>query len=473
MNPNRLLATTLALVVAVLGQGGIATAEDHQVSPTPVASPSGATTTDTAGTTSADPTAGATTDPTTLATSKPTTGLASPTAPTTGAVPANQVPVARPDAVSVVAGRAVTIRPLSNDTDADQQPQALRILAVTPADARITRSGSTMTLTARSTDRGPQVFDYTVTDGQDTATARITVTVTAPPLPAPTVTIALASKVVALRTYTIHGTVNRTTPGPVSVVVQQLIKGSWVRYKADRVDSRGTYSVSFRTRVPRSYTFRAVATWADGKRASTGRLTRQVVARPDAVVSGPLTRAQLPYSWRAGCPVPPRSLRKITLNRFTYTRVVARGTLIVRASAVPDILTVFRASFAARFPVRSMRPTDAFYDHGRRTPTQSDVAAMRADNTSAFNCRPVTGNPYRVSQHSYGNAIDINTVRNPYVVGSRVYPDFARTYLDRSKVRTGMITPRGVVATKMRQVGWPWGARWSHPDYQHFSANGG
>jgi hypothetical protein len=134
---------------------------------------------------------------------------------------------------------------------------------------------------------------------------------------------------------------------------------------------------------------------------------------------------------------------------------------------------VFKASFNARFPVRSMRPSDAFYAGGSRTPTQSDVAAMKADNTSAFNCRPVTGNPYRVSQHSYGNAIDINTVRNPYVVGSRVYPDSARTYLNRSRVRTGMITRTGVIATRMRQLGWPWGARWSHPDYQHFSSNGG
>jgi hypothetical protein len=120
-----------------------------------------------------------------------------------------------------------------------------------------------------------------------------------------------------------------------------------------------------------------------------------------------------------------------------------------------------------------MKPVDAFYAGGRRTPTQSDIAAMKADNTSAFNCRPVTGNPYRVSQHSYGNAIDVNTVRNPYVVGSRVYPGFARPYLNRSRVRTGMITRGGVLATKMRQLGWPWGARWSHPDYQHFSANGG
>ena len=54
-----------------------------------------------------------------------------------------------------------------------------------------------------------------------------------------------------------------------------------------------------------------------------------------------------------------------------------------------------------------------FYAAGRRSPTGSDLAAMRADNTSAFNCRTVTGNPYRLSQHSYGNAIDINTVRNP------------------------------------------------------------
>ncbi len=120
-----------------------------------------------------------------------------------------------------------------------------------------------------------------------------------------------------------------------------------------------------------------------------------------------------------------------------------------------------------------MRPADAFYAGGRRTPTGSDLAAMRADNTSAFNCRPVTGNPYRVSQHSYGNAIDINTVRNPYVVGSRVFPGFARTYLRRSNVRTGMITSGGVIATSMRRLGWPWGARWSHPDYQHFSSNGG
>ena len=59
----------------------------------------------------------------------------------------------------------------------------------------------------------------------------------------------------------------------------------------------------------------------------------------------------------------------------------------------------------------------------------------------------MVGNPYRLSQHSYGNAIDINTVENPYVTGSRVYPAGSRRYLDRSPYRRGMILPGGVIAS--------------------------
>ena len=202
-------------------------------------------------------------------------------------------------------------------------------------------------------------------------------------------------------------------------------------------------------------------------------LARQVRAVLDAQVSGPLSRAQVPYSWRSGCPVPPSALRKVTLNRFDFHGVVARGSVVVRSTTVPAVVRVFTASFKARFPVKSMKPSDTIYAGGGRTPTQSDVAAMRAGNTAAFNCRSVTGNPYRISQHSYGNAIDINTIQNPYVTGSHVYPSFAREYLNRSTYRKGMILSGGVIATQMRRVGWPWGARWSHPDYQHFSSNGG
>ena len=431
VNRHRLVATALVLSCGVLGQAGIAIADDE----------------------------GTVNDS------------------TTGA---NAAPVANPDGpATVVAGKTVRIDVLANDTDPDGDELTIVSVSDTAHATIVPATGTTrqqVDYKTASTDRGSKTFTYTIEDGQaHQATGTVTVSVTAPPPPPVTrkVSISMSQTVVALRSYTISGSVNRLVPRPIDVSVQRLSGGTWVRYRTDRVDSAGRYAVPFRTDNPKRYVFRAVATWGDKKRATSARLARTVVARTDIAVSGPLSARDVPHSYRSGCPVTPGGLRRITMNRFTYSHRVARGSLVVRASAVSDILSVFKASFSQRFPLRSMRPSDAFYAGGRRTPTQSDVAAMRADNTSAFNCRPVTGNPYRVSQHSYGNAIDINTVRNPYVVGSRVYPSFARTYLNRSNVRTGMITRRGVIATKMRQLGWPWGARWSHPDYQHFSSNGG
>jgi hypothetical protein len=383
----------------------------------------------------------------------------------------NTAPVANPDTATVVAGRSVTIPVLANDTDAEDQAD-LVVTGVDDARAAVDATQKNVVFTAAGGDRGPQAFHYTVSDGQESATGDVTVTVTAPPVTR-RVTISMPKTVVALRDYEVSGSVNVTAPRPIDVVVQRRTGGSWHAWKSDRADADGDWSVPFSSNRLTTYRFRAVATWGDDKRATSDALSRTVVGRADLTVSGPLSAADVPYSYRSGCPVGPASLRRITVNRFTYSGTVARGSLVVRSSVTGAISRVFTAAFAKRFRIHSMKPTDAFYAGGSRTPTQSDVAAMRADNTSAFNCRPVTGNPYRVSQHSYGNAIDINTVRNPYVVGSRVYPSFARTYLNRSNVRTGMITRRGVVATTFRNLGWPWGARWAHPDYQHFSSNGG
>ena len=54
-----------------------------------------------------------------------------------------------------------------------------------------------------------------------------------------------------------------------------------------------------------------------------------------------------------------------------------------------------------------------------------DDRSMAANNTSGFNRRPVAGTD-RWSEHSYGRAIDLNPVQNPYVVGSTVAPEEGR-----------------------------------------------
>jgi len=189
------------------------------------------------------------------------------------------------------------------------------------------------------------------------------------------------------------------------------------------------------------------------------------IVAPYSVTVHRVRRSEVRYTYRSGCPVGPAALRRMRIVFTNFAGDAAPGNLIVHKNVVGDLKRVFGNAHRARFNVRRVLPMDRYRG--------DDIRAMEADNTSAFNCRHVTGNPYRLSQHSYGNAIDINTFENPYVTSSRVYPSGARTYLNRQNVRKGMIVPGTVIAKTMRNRGWPWGARWSNPDYQHFSANGG
>ncbi len=82
---------------------------------------------------------------------------------------------------------------------------------------------------------------------------------------------------------------------------------------------------------------------------------------------------------------------------------------------------------------------------------------MASDNTSAFNCRPVSGTT-TFSEHSYGTAIDINPKENPYTTVA----------LD-TKVK-GSIT---AAVNIMKTYGFKWGGEWAgKKDYQHFSVSG-
>ena len=133
---------------------------------------------------------------------------------------------------------------------------------------------------------------------------------------------------------------------------------------------------------------------------------------------------------------------------------------------VPDVITVFRRLYAARFPIRQIRPVDVY--HG------SDSRSTAADNTSSFNCRfAVAPGQKHWSMHAYGEAIDINTVENPYIQGSSVMPPAGSAYADRSRVRRGMAVAGNALVRAFDAVGWGWGGRWSgSKDYQHFSVNG-
>jgi len=176
--------------------------------------------------------------------------------------------------------------------------------------------------------------------------------------------------------------------------------------------------------------------------------------------------ADLRWSWRPGCPVAPAELRRVRLAFWGFDGRRRLGELVVHRDAVPAVVGAFLRLYADRFPIRRMRPVDAYRG--------SDDASMAADNTSAFNCRAaVASGPARWSEHAYGRAVDVNPVENPYVLGRRVLPLAGRKSLARSRYRRGMAVEGGALVRAFGAVGWAWGGRWhASRDYQHFSATG-
>jgi hypothetical protein len=187
---------------------------------------------------------------------------------------------------------------------------------------------------------------------------------------------------------------------------------------------------------------------------------------PYAALVQHVTARDLPYSWHSGCPVGPAQLRRVRLRYVGFDGRAHTGQLIVNERVARDVIGVFGELYAARFPIRKMVPVDVY--HG------SDSRSTAADNTSSFNCRfAVAPGPKHWSMHAYGEAIDINTVENPYVVGSSVMPPAGRAYMNRARVRRGMAVEGSVLVRAFSRVGWGWGGRWSGTkDYQHFSTTG-
>src|SRR5262249_57365297 len=92
----------------------------------------------------------------------------------------------------------------------------------------------------------------------------------------------------------------------------------------------------------------------------------------------PVTRAQLQHAWHAGCPVGPSSLRRLRLAYWGFDGQRHVGTLVVNRTAVGPLTIVFRRLYRARFPIRRMRPIDAYGG--------DDERSLAADNTATVNC---------------------------------------------------------------------------------------
>lgn len=180
-------------------------------------------------------------------------------------------------------------------------------------------------------------------------------------------------------------------------------------------------------------------------------------------------------SIRPGCPVPFDRLRLVHVSHWDFDGNLVTGELVVNAESVDAMRTVFAALHRDRFPIRRMQLVDDYGAAAKASDGADDFKSIEADNTSAFNCRTRTGSSSKDwSQHSFGTAIDINPIENPYVETSgRTSHPASVPFLKRSIVRPGMAVAGGPLVRAFENVGWRWGGTWSGPiDFQHFSLNG-
>ena len=171
-------------------------------------------------------------------------------------------------------------------------------------------------------------------------------------------------------------------------------------------------------------------------------------------------------SWHHGCPVGLGKLRLVELSYWGFDGEAHHGRLVVHRRVAADVVAAMQTLFEHRFPIRRMALIDRY--------RADDHRSMAADNTSAFNCRFIAGQPGVWSEHAYGRAIDVNPIENPYISpGGSVSPPAGKPFADRSLDEPGMIHSGDPTVHAFADRGWGWGGDWSpEKDYQHFSANG-
>ena len=164
----------------------------------------------------------------------------------------------------------------------------------------------------------------------------------------------------------------------------------------------------------------------------------------------------------SACRIGYDELRYVRILYIDFDGNTQEGELIVNYQVADDVIHIFYELYTGGYQLCSVRLVDDYGEPG------DDNISMAADNTSAFNYRRVSGSK-KLSWHSYGCAIDINPLENPYIHGKKISPPAGKEYKNRKNVRPHMINHGDLAYKVFRSYGWKWGGDFSgDKDYQHF-----
>ncbi len=173
---------------------------------------------------------------------------------------------------------------------------------------------------------------------------------------------------------------------------------------------------------------------------------------------------QMSYSWNDQNPVPINDLRCVSISHWGFDEQIHHGSLIIHEKVAEEVIEIFKEIFNNQFPIEKMMFVDLYEG--------SDELSAQDNNSYSFCSRSITGMTGVFSKHSYGLAIDINPLYNPYFRGELLVPKTSAQYLDRENKVKGMIDPDTTCYQAFIKRGWKWGGDWKesrgYVDYHHF-----
>ena len=208
----------------------------------------------------------------------------------------------------------------------------------------------------------------------------------------------------------------------------------------------------------------------------TSKMT--IILNPSSLRISALTNENIQDMLKRGvltdkCPIAPERLRIVAVPHINFDGKIVAGEIMVLDAVAKYVQKIFETLFAMKFPIAKVNLMTVY--------NGSDTASMEDNNTSAFNDRDIAGKKQK-SIHSYGLAIDINPIQNPFVefdydTGTAKYsPVQGAKFANRRDDRPGKAKRSGLaeeVVPIFKANGFDvWGGNWDTPiDYQHFQVS--
>lgn len=152
------------------------------------------------------------------------------------------------------------------------------------------------------------------------------------------------------------------------------------------------------------------------------------------------------------------SIVLLSVNYYSTDSKIHKGQILVNKEVADDVKFFFSFLLEKKFPIKQVIPIVKY--------KWDDEASMSVNNSSAFNYRFIAGTT-RLSNHSFGRAIDINPFFNPviYTDPPSISPKGAK-YIPGNP---GVFSGNSEIVIEMKKRGWRWGGDWnSLKDNHHF-----